>query len=83
MGEPMHEVGASARVTLRIDGDLSGRSMAAVVYGPDAHGHPQLRLNRSLLSGQDFDHVLSWARREIALGKRISWLLADELAGLA
>jgi len=27
--------------------------------------------------------VLSWARRELARGVRVSWLLADELADLA
>lgn len=69
--------------TLKIVGDLHGDNVAALIYGPKATGQPVLSLNRALLSGDDFDRVLSWARREIALGKRVSWLLADELSALA
>lgn len=79
----MRDVGAPAPGTLRIIDDLRGADLAALVYGPNASGNPLLRLNRALLSGDDFDRVLSWARRELALGKRGALLLADELADLA
>lgn len=79
----MREVGARPPGTLRIIDDLHSAYVAAHAYEPDANGTPLLRLNRALLSGNDFDRVLSWARRELALGKRVSWLLADELADLA
>lgn len=75
----MRDVGERPPGTMKIVDDLHGDYVAAHVYEPDANGHPLLRLNRALLFGDDFDRVLSWARRELALGKRVSWLLADEL----
>lgn len=56
--------------------------MAAVVYGSNRDGHTLLRLNRTALTGSDFDHVLLWARREVARGKRVSWLLPGDLDDL-
>jgi hypothetical protein len=79
----MRDVEAQAAWTLPIKGDLQGDRLAAVVYGPVVAGYPRIRLNRTLLSGDRLDRVLSWARRELARGARVSWLLADELDDLA
>lgn len=79
----MRDTGATIRPALRITDDLQGDAVVATVYWSETVGYALLRLNRSLLTGQDFDRVLSWARREIARGARVSWLLADELAELA
>lgn len=79
----MRDARAAASPSLRITDDLQGDGAVAVVYWSEAVGFALLRLNRSLLTGQDFDRVLSWARREIARGARMSLLLADELADLA
>lgn len=78
----MRDVRASVTPALRIVDDLHGPAVAAVVYGPHGPGYSLLRLNRTLLAAVDLDHVLSWARCEIARGVRVSWLLADELADL-
>lgn len=82
LGERMREARPSSGMKLRIVADLHGGTLAAVVYGPQGPGFALLRLNRARLTGQDFDAVLSWARREIAQGKHVARLLADELAGL-
>lgn len=79
----MRDANASVGPALGITDDLDCETTAAVVYGPNSYGESLLRLNRSMLTGNRADRVLSWARREIALGKRVSWLLADELAALA
>lgn len=79
----MREARTGVRPALRIVDDLRGDILAATVYWSEEVGYALLRLNRALLAGDDFDHVLSWARREIARGARMSLLLADELADLA
>jgi endo-1,4-beta-D-glucanase Y len=79
----MHEAGVSIRPPLRIVDDLHGTVLVAALYWSETVGYALLRLNRAILAGDDFDHVLSWARRELAQGKPGSLLLADELEDLA
>lgn len=79
----MHDAGATIKPSLKIAGDLQGDLLIALVYWSEPIGYALLRLNRSLLTAQDFDRVLSWARREIAQGTCVSLLLADELDDLA
>lgn len=62
---------------------LRGRNLAAVVYGSNGSGECRLLLNIELITLAGRGLVLSWARREIARGTRVSWLLGDELADLA
>ena len=78
----MREAEVRAAGALRIVADLHGGWLAAVVYGANTSGHSLLRLNRAMLTGDSFDRVLSWARRELARGARVAWLLADELDAL-
>jgi hypothetical protein len=79
----MREAGTQAPEPQRIVDDLRGAEIAVVVYAPGLAGHVLVRLNRSLLSSnQNMERVLLWARREIAQGKRLSWLLADDMADL-
>lgn len=79
----MREASTGTAGMLRIVDDLRAVMVAAVVYGPNRRGYAVLRLNPALLDAPDYDRVLSWARRELASGKRIARLLADELGGLA
>lgn len=62
---------------------LTGDAVAAVVIEPNRWGVAVLALNRWLMAGRRTEGVLLWARRELASGKRVSWLLADELDRLA
>lgn len=71
------------RDVVYVGGGLSGEHVAALLANVNQGLSPSVRLNVRLLNESDRDRVLSWARREIALGKRVSWLLADELDGLA
>lgn len=59
-----------------------GSVLRGVVVGAIGSYPPRIRIDAQL-SAHDRDRVLSWARREIAQGKRVSWLLADELDDLA
>ena len=61
---------------------LTGSAMAATIYAPNQWGVAFLCLNRWLLTGRQTDRVLLWARRELASGKRVAWLLAEELDAL-
>lgn len=62
---------------------LTGDCMVAVVYAPNRWGVSAIALNRLLLTGRSTERVLLWARRELASGARVAWLLADELDALA
>lgn len=62
--------------------DLMGDTVAAVVIEPNRWGVSLLAVNRWLLRGRRTEPVLLWARRELASGKRVSWLLAAELDAL-
>lgn len=79
----MPDARAHAAGSLRIVWGIRGLDVAAEVFAPNQLGHSLLKLNRELLCGRDFEHVLSWARRELASGMPAAWLLADELADLA
>lgn len=62
---------------------LENPRIAAIVYGPNCWGTAVLWLNRRVAHGRRPINLLLWARRELASGKRVSWLLADELDDLA
>jgi hypothetical protein len=79
----MRDSRAGVESALQVTRDLDCDTVAAVVYGPNRHGKSLLRMNGVMLSGQHSHMVLSWARRELARGKRVAWLLADQLDGLA
>lgn len=82
LGEPMHDSDRSRLARLECVMALTGSVVAATVYEPNQWGVAYLCLNRWLLRGRRTEPVLLWARRELASGKRVSWLLADELDAL-
>lgn len=78
----MREGGASLKPRLECVMTLVSDRVVAVVFEPNRWGVSALALNRWLLTDRPTGPVLLWARRELASGKRVSWLLAEELDGL-
>lgn len=78
----MRDARVGAEQPLRVVDDLRGVGLAAVAYGPNGQGTALVRLNHVVLANSRRALVVSWACREIAGGKRVSWLLATDLAAL-
>lgn len=63
--------------------NLTADDMAGIVAHLELRNPPLLRLNPRHVDEMNAPCVLSWARGALAAGHRVSWLTADELAGLA
>lgn len=78
----MRDVQGAGRARLDVLADLAGDSLAAAVYRSGKAGYALLRINARLVTPGSYSRVVAWARRRLAQGADISWLLADELSRL-
>lgn len=82
----MHDLDGGALCAagpLRVESSIGGYRLCAVIQHVDQARPPLLQVNPILVNGERSTAVLSWARRELASGARVAWLLADELDDLA